>query len=480
MSAIPTSTMPSAQAADALLGALVARFGEAEVLRGEAVPISRRADWSGDAPVLPLARLRPRETDEVAEILRLCSAHGVPVVPQGGLTGLAGAAVPLPGAVALSLERMNRVESVDAGAGTLQVQAGCTLQAVQEAAQAVGLLFGVDLPSRGSCQIGGNIATNAGGLGVLQFGSMREQVLGLEVVLADGSVLPMLRPMIKNNTGYDLKQCFVGAEGTLGVITRALLRMRPAPAARLTVLVGLESFDEAVTLLGRLQAGFPGGVAAFELMWRDFIETAHRWRGLREPFEGKPPMAVITELVGPDEAALREAAENLLGGLLEELPASEVVIAQSQSQAQALWSIREATSELNIHMHPSLNFDVSLPIAGIGAFAARCRAALDARWPRNHSMFFGHIGDGNLHVSIDMATVDGSTAHEVESLVYELVARDAGSISAEHGIGTHRKPFLGLSRTPTEMAAMRAIKHALDPKALMNPGRVFDPVVGAS
>ncbi|MFT4266814.1 MAG: FAD-binding oxidoreductase [Xenophilus sp.] len=429
-------------------------------------------DWSGLGPVAPLALVRPRSTDEVAAALRIAHAHRVPVVPQGGLTGLAGAAVPVAQGIALSLERMNAIEAVDATTRTLTVQAGATIQAVQEAAAAQGLRFGVDFGARGTAQVGGALSTNAGGNGVLQFGMMREQVLGLEVVLADGTVLPMLRPMLKNNTGYDLKHLFIGAEGTLGVITRALFRLHPAPRARATALAALPGFDAALAVLARLQSRFAGGVAAFELMWRDFVAASLAWQRLREPFGAPHPMLALVDLDGADEGAVRDELEAALAEAMEAGEVLDAAIAQSQAQAAAFWKIREATAELPANMHPPINFDVSLPMARIGEFADACRAALAARWPSHASVFFGHIGDSNLHLSTDAATVGGDV-HGVERLVYAMVGDFGGSVSAEHGIGLHKKPYLGASRTPQELAAMRAIKAALDPLGLMNPGKVF-------
>ena len=427
------------------LAALVDALGADRVQVGDAVPARHHTDWSGTPPVPPLALVRPRSTEEVSALLRLCHAHRVPVVPQGGLTGLAGAAVPCVGGVALSLERMNAIEAVDARSATLTVQAGATVQTVQEAALAVGLQFGV----------------------------VREQVLGLEVVLADGTVLPMLRPMLKNNTGYDLKQWFIGAEGTLGVVTRALLRLRPLPRAKATALVALSDYDAALALLGRLQGRFPGALSAFELMWRDFVEASLRWQGLREPFEMPHPFAALIDVGGQDEAGLRDALEEVLGEAMEAGEAVDAAIAQSEAQARALWKIREATAELPAHMHPPINFDVSLPQADIGRFAEECHAALSTRWPGHTTVFFGHIGDGNLHLSTDASTVGGEEG-AVEELVYAQVAAFGCSVSAEHGIGLHKKPYLHASRTPAELSAMRAIKQALDPLHLMNPGKVFD------
>ncbi len=454
------------------LQALRQTLGAEAVLSGDAVPARYHTDWSGTPPVAPLALVRPRSTEDVSATLRLCHQHRVPVVPQGGLTGLAGAAVPSADCVALSLERMPAIEAIDARSATMTVQAGATLQAVQEAAVDAGLAFGVDLGARGSCQIGGNVATNAGGNGVLQHGMMREQVLGLEVVLADGTVLPMLRPMLKNNTGYDLKQFFIGAEGTLGVITRVLLRLRPLPQAKATALVALPGFDQALAVLQRMQGRFGNSVAAFELMWDNFVQASVQWQQLQAPLAERHPLLALIDVDGKDEASLREAVEAALGDAMEAGEVVDAVIAQSQTQAKTLWKLREAPAELNTQMHPPVNFDVSLPQAEIGRFAAAIQAAFDARWPGHHTLFFGHVGDGNLHVSTDGATVGGA-CEAVEAELYRVVGAFHGSVSAEHGIGLHKKPFLALSRTPQELAAMRAIKAALDPQGIMNPGAVL-------
>jgi FAD/FMN-containing dehydrogenase len=302
---------------------------------------------------------------------------------------------------------------------------------------------------------------------------MREQVLGLEVVLADGTVLPMLRPMLKNNTGYDLKQFFIGSEGTLGIVTRVLLRLRPAPQARATALVAVPDFDAALSVLARMQSRFGNGVAAFELMWDSFIQASIRWQKLQPPFGQAHALLALIDVDGKDEATLRADVEEALGEAMEAGEVADAVIAQSVAQARQLWKLREAPAELNTNMHPPVNFDVSLPQADIGRFADACRAAFDARWPGHHSLFFGHVGDGNLHVSVDGATANGD-CEGVEAALYHLVGEFGGSVSAEHGIGLHKKPYLGASRTPAELAVMRAIKQALDPLHLFNPGKVFD------
>ena len=373
---------------------------------------------------------------------------------------------------------MNAIEQVDTAVATITVQAGATLQAVQEAALAAGMCFGLDLGARGSCQIGGNLATNAGGNGVVQFGMAREQVLGLEVVLADGTVLPMLRPMLKNNTGYDLKHWFIGSEGTLGIITRAVLVLRPAPRARVSMLVALPDCASAIALLRQLQARFPGALAAFELMWDDFFSAALRWNQMASPLSQNYPLQVLAEVTGHVEADLAAALQTVLEEAMGAGTVLDAVVAQSLAQSKALWRIREATAEFPTHLSP-INFDISLPLDQIDAFAEDCIQALTARWPTQRSLRFGHLGDSNLHLTTDARSLDAGmslqdAAHAVEEIVYGLLAQRGGSVSAEHGIGLHKKPYLGVSRTPAELAAMRAIKQALDPYNLLNPGKVFD------
>ena len=458
---------------DTFLDELISTLGADVAQRGSEVPERYWTDWSGTPPERPLALVRPRSTEDVSRLLQLCSQHGVPVVPQGGLTGLAGAAVPTGEMVAVSMERMNQIEDLNARTGVMQVQAGVTLQATQEAAVAAGMVFGVDLGARGSCQIGGNVATNAGGNGVLQHGMMREQVLGLEVVLADGTVLPMLRPMIKNNTGYDLKQFFIGAEGTLGIITRVMLRLRPAPQATATTLVAMPDFDAALAVLKRMQSRFGNSVAAYELMWDSFVQASVAWLKLSAPFAERHPLLALINVDGKDEAQLQADVQQVLEEAMEAGEVLDAIVAQSVAQAQTLWKLREAPAELNNNMHPAINFDVSLPQADIGRFAEACMQAFTARWPDHHALYFGHVGDGNLHVSVDGATVNGE-CEMVEHILYRIVGEMQGSVSAEHGIGLHKKPFLNNSRTPAELAVMTAIKKALDPQGLMNPGKVFD------
>ncbi|WP_418126241.1 FAD-binding oxidoreductase [Variovorax sp. 160MFSha2.1] len=455
---------------------LVDLLGASAVRVGDAVPLHHATDWSGMAPVKPLALVMPSSTEEVAGVLRLCQRFRTPVVPQGGLTGLAGGARPVGNGIALSLVRMNAIGPIDKQESCVEVQAGATLQAVQEAAQAEKLSFGIDLGARGSCQIGGNLSTNAGGMGVIQSGMMREQMLGLEVVMADGRILNMLRPMLKNNTGYDLKQLFVGAEGTLGVITRALLKLRPEVRSRTTAFLALPDYNSAIVSLRRLQTSFPGAVAAFELMWEDFHRLAIAWNAMAPPFSERYPLFALIDIDGPEDASTTAQLESVLASLMETGAVADAVIAQTSAQSRALWRGREIPAEFHSRMHP-ISFDISLPVSKLGDFAQSCVAAMSQRWPGHRTVRFGHLGDGNLHLTTDARSIDAppeEAERMVEHFVFDLVAQMGGSVSAEHGIGLLKKPYLRFSRTESEIAAMRSVKAAFDPLNLLNPGKIFD------
>jgi FAD/FMN-containing dehydrogenase len=353
------------------------------------------------------------------------------------------------------------------------VRAGTTLQAAQEAAHEAGFELALDLGARGSCQIGGTLATNAGGNRVIQSGTAREQVLGLEVVLANGAVLSSLNKMVKNNTGYDLKQLFVGSEGTLGVITRAVLRLQPQRAVRHTALVALDDYDAAVKLLRTLIARFGNDIGAFEIMWQDFFDFGlSLYAERRSPFAQAHPLYVLVEHAGLDAGDGGERFASVLGDALEAGALRDAIVAQTVADARALWAIREATAEFPSRMDP-INFDVSVPIGDIGRFVNACRAALDARWPGNRSYYFGHVGDSNLHVTVDGHSVPGVPHRDVYAFVYEMLAPYRGSISAEHGIGLLKREFMWISRSPEELAAMAAIKRTFDPNGILNPGKVI-------
>ncbi|MDR6392790.1 FAD-binding oxidoreductase [Paraburkholderia phenoliruptrix] len=461
-------TAPLSATLDALRDAL----GDNAVRVGEQIGERAMTDWTRHAPTRPAAVLLPRTTDEVARALAICHAAYQPVVPQGGMTGLAGGAIARATDIALSLERLSGVEEIDSASATLTVRAGTTLQTAQEAAAEAGFELALDLGARGSCQIGGNLATNAGGNRVIQSGTARDQVLGLEVVLANGEVLSSLGKMVKNNTGYDLKHWFIGSEGTLGVITRAVLRLHPQRAARHTALVALDGYDAAVSLLRRLSTRFGNDIGAFEIMWPDFYDFGVKLTGARSPFDGAHSLYALIEHASFDASDSGERFAAALTDALDEGAMRDAVIAQSVADARALWAIRECTAEFPVRLDP-INFDVSLPIGAIGAFVERCRAALDARWPGNESYFFGHIGDSNLHVTVDGHSIPGVDHHAVYAFVYDMLGPLHGSVSAEHGIGLLKREFLPISRSSAELAAMAAIRHALDPRGILNPGKLF-------
>ncbi|SDI38644.1 FAD-binding oxidoreductase [Pseudomonas panipatensis] len=448
---------------------LRAALGDAAVLTGAAINPRHHSDWTRHAPACPAALLLPRDTAQVSAALRICNERGQSLVPQGGMTGLAGGAVPRAQDIALSLERLDGIEEIDTAAATMTVRAGTRLERIQQAAAEAGLLFPLDLGARGSCQIGGNIATNAGGNAVIRYGMTRDLVLGLEVVLADGRVLNLLNKMIKNNTGYDLKQCFIGSEGTLGVITRAVLKLAPPPGAQSTALCALPDYAAAVALLRRLQRRL-GTPQAYELMWQDFYRLGVSWlETTQAPLAEDYPLYALF-----DSAATAEALQDALQGAFDDGEVIDAVIAGSQAQARQLWKIREATGEFPNRLQP-LNFDVSLPIGRIGDFAERCRQRLDARWPGNRSVYFGHIGDSNLHLTVDCRSLpQPAPILEVEELVYTAVGEMAGSVSAEHGIGLLKREFLHHSVSPEALQVMRQLKLALDPRGILNPGKLFD------
>ena len=446
---------------------LKSAIGPDRVLTG--VDIGQRyvSDSSGIGKVRPLAVVLPHSTNEVSTVLQVCNQWEQTVVPQGGMTGLAGGAVPGVNDVCLSLERMRGIEEIDEASATMTVLAGTNLQTVHESAAQAGFEFAVDMGSRGSCQIGGVLATNAGGIRVIQSGTARENVVGLEVVLADGAILSSMNKMIKNNTGYDLKHWFIGSEGTLGVITRAVLRLRPKPLGRHTALCALPDYRAMADLLARMRTAFGAELAAFEIMWPDFFDFGVEVsRAKRSPFERPYALyALVEQTTGQRFTEVLNAAADA-GTVLD------AVLAHSTSERESLWEIRECPAEFPARLAP-INFDVSVPISDIGSFVGECKEMLSSLWPNHRSFFFGHLGDSNLHVTVDANSIPGVPHEAVESALYALIARYRGSISAEHGIGLLKREYLHHSRTASELRAMWAIKKALDPKGILNPGKVL-------
>jgi FAD/FMN-containing dehydrogenase len=449
---------------------LRAIVGEQGLLTGDAVRERAAVLFHGsvDADLL----VRPRSTAQVSQVLALCHARGQPVVTHGGLTGLVNGADAARGELVLSMESMNAIERVDAAGRTLRAQAGAKLGSVQREAENHGMVFPLDLGARDSATVGGNISTNAGGLRVLRYGMMRNLVLGIEAVLADGTVLTSLNRMLKNNAGYDLKQLFIGSEGTLGVVTRAELRLVSRTRSQETLLAALPEFDALVELLDRLDSGLGGQLAAFEALWGNYYDL-----NTAPPAQNPPPLArgapfyAIAETLGGDPEHDRQRLEAVLAEAMEAGVVTDVTLANSETERRAIWNIREDVWQPR-HIAPLLTFDVSLPIENMKAYVEEVTGAVSGFAGENRSFVFGHMADGNLHLVI-AAGDDAATRAKVEEMVYRPLAAIGGSVSAEHGIGLEKRAYLPLSRSAEEIATMRTIKRALDPKGILNPGKVF-------
>ena len=438
-----------------------------------------RGKYHGHSPLL----LKPANAAEVSAVLRICSETNTRIVPQGGNTGLVGGQIPLHGEVLLSTKRMNRIRNLDAGGMTLTLDAGVTLAEVQRAADAQGLLFPLSLASEGSCTIGGNIATNAGGTHVLRYGMMRALVLGLEVVKADGTMLEMLSPLHKDNTGYDLKQLFIGSEGTLGVITAATLRLFAKPDVSVTAFAAVPSPQAALKLLGAMQARTGGMLSAFELIPRIALEFVTRHiDGTRDPLDTPSPWYVLMEATGGRDANLAASFEDGLAAAIEDGAATDAVVAASAAQAAALWRLRESISESQKREGASIKHDISVPVAAIPDFIAKATPAVLVLTPGARPVSFGHLGDGNLHFNFNGPRGGDDPAflaqwEEVQQCVHDIVKEFGGSISAEHGIGVMKVAQLPRYKSHEELEAMRAIKHAFDPRNILNPGKLIPPVL---
>ena len=465
----------------ALITALRALLGEGQVLTDgdlSAWELDWRKRWHGKA----LAVVRPANSVEVAQVLKLCAAHQVTVVPQGGNTGLVGGGVPdASGAqVLMSLARMNRVLAIDRANLTLTVEAGCVLQAVQQAAVDAGLLFPLSLAAEGSCTIGGNLATNAGGTGVLRYGNARDLCLGLEVVTAQGEIWPGLTGLRKDNTGYDLRDLFIGSEGTLGIITAATLKLYPQPAARVTALAACSTLSDCVALLGLAQAKLGAGLTGFEVMNQFSLALVRQhFAQLPQPLAASP-WTVLLEYSDPDgEAPARARFEPLLEAALARGLITDAALAESLAQSAALWHLRESIPLAQGLEGLNVKHDIALPVSAIPDFCERTGRALEAQFPGARLVNFGHLGDGNLHYNVQGP--EGGAArqfladheHAINQLVFDEVQACGGSFSAEHGIGALKRDELAARKSPVALGLMRAIKQALDPHGLLNPGRVL-------
>lgn len=455
---------------------LIAQFraivGDGNVLLGDDISARRIHVWRQD-PVRAMTIVRPACTAEVAEILRRCNAAGQTVVVHGGLTGLVQGCNGTEADVVLSLERMARVEEIDPIGRTMTVEAGVPLQVLQEQAERHGLIFPVDLGARGSCQIGGNVSTNAGGNRVIRFGMTRENVLGLEAVLADGTVISSMNKMIKNNAGYDLKQLFIGSEGTLGIVTRVVIRLREMALGQQTAFAAFDDFTQVTGFLRYIDRAMGGGLCSFEVMWRDYYELVTTPPSANaRPVPLEHSHFVLCEALGtghPDDA---ERFEATMGGALEDGLVVDAAVAKSEAERRAMWAIRDSVGDF-FRYGPAFLYDVSLAIRDMDAYVADVKARLRMRYPAHHCFTLGHIGDGNIHFAIAVGSADPADHKAVNDCVYAPLQAIGGSISAEHGIGTEKLDYLPLSRNADEIALMRLLKRTLDPNGILNPGKIL-------
>ena len=431
--------------------------------------------YRGRSPMV----LRPGSVAEVAELLKLANATGTPIVPQGGNTGLVGGQTPHHNEIVLSLTRLVQIREVDPTSNTMTCEAGVTLQHAREAAAAADRLYPQLLPSEGSCTIGGNLSTNAGGVAALAYGVARSHALGIEVVLADGRVLHNLNKLKKDNTGYDLKNLFIGAEGTLGIITAAVLRLVPRPRAVETAFVGVPSPEAALALLPLATDRAGGGVTSYELMTRAGLEfVLQHASGTRDPLTAPHPWYVLIELSSQAESGLRDVMEDILAQGLQRGLIADATIADSLEQAKAFWRIREMFGEVQRHVGGSIKHDVSVPVAAVPAFLKEADAAVAALIPGTRPLPFGHLGDGNIHYNV-VQPVGADKAEflnrwdEVNAVVFAVVKKFGGSISAEHGIGVMKRDLLPTVKDPVALELMRDLKRMLDPKGILNPGKVL-------
>jgi FAD/FMN-containing dehydrogenase len=463
-----------------LLARLAAIVGETHVLSTDADMAPHLVEWRGLYRGRAQAVVKPGSTAEVAALMRLASAEGLKIVPQSGNTGLVGGQVPWETGdeIVLSLQRLNRLREIDPLSDSMTVEAGVTLAAAQEAADGVDRLFPLSLASEGSCMIGGNLATNAGGTAVLAYGNARDLVLGLEVVLADGRIWNGLGKLRKDNTGYDLKHLFIGSEGTLGIITAAVLKLFPKPKSVATAFCGLPSPQAAVDFLALAKSRAGSAVTTFEITPRFGVDIAVKHMGCRDPLAGMHPWYVLIELSSASDAGLETTAESLLAEAIEAGLVEDAALATSLDVRNAFWRIREGMSEAQGVEGGSIKHDVSVPVAAVPRLIETVNAELEAFLPGVRPFPFGHLGDGNLHYNITQPLGMDKAAYlalwdAVNAIVHGRVLEAGGSVSAEHGIGRMKKKLLAETKDPTALELMRTIKAALDPQGLLNPGKVI-------
>jgi len=456
-----------------ILKDIEAIVGTKGILTGNDVANRKSGIWI-DEGIKAKAIVRPKNTEELSKVLKICNEKKQPVVPHGGLTGLAEGAITLEGQIAISTERLNEIETIDTVGRTITLGAGVQLEKAQNKAEENNLMLAVDLGARGSCTIGGNISTNAGGNMVVKYGMTRDSVLGLEAVLADGRIVTSLNEMLKNNSGYDLKQLFIGTEGTLGFVTRAVLRLREKPKSTNTALLAVNSFTQVTQFLKHIDRGLGGNLSAFEVMWEDFYKQV-----TTEPALNSPPLSqgfpyyVLVESTGSNQQKDSEHFEELLEEALNLEIIEDAVVSKSDSDRSNLWAIRDDV-EQHYQDGPVKMFDVSMPILSMEKYITDVHEKFSENWETYKCVVFGHLADGNLHVVSGVGSDDDESIRKMESCIYDPLKSIGGAVSAEHGIGLEKKDYLGISRTEIEIDIMRTLKKSLDPNNILNPGKVFD------
>jgi FAD/FMN-containing dehydrogenase len=444
--------------------------GAGNVLLGDAVRDFEFV-WKTHDACHAKAIVCPTSTAQVSEVLRLCNEHGQTIVPFGGLTGLVQGCQTTEDDIALSLEKMNTIEELDTTAHTMTVQAGVTMQQAQDAADAQGLFFPVDIGARDNCMLGGNVATNAGGTKVIRYGMMRDSVLGLEAVLADGQVISSMNRYIKNNSGFDLKHLFIGTEGVLGIITRIVFRLGVKPKSHNVALLACRDFDDVIDVLNASKASLGSTLCGFEVMWRSFYRKAVKPEGRQDsPLPMDYPLYVIVESMGTSPASDDQTFESGMTSLFDSELAADGVIAKSDKEREAIWAIREEVEWL---VTDAYNFDVSLRSADVGKYIETVTKMMTRDIPDVLVAAFGHLGDNNIHISVAAEGCKTTHAKTIEKHVYESLKPFEGAISAEHGIGLEKKSYLSISRTPAEIGLMKSLKKMMDPKNILNPGKVL-------
>jgi len=460
-----------------IVNKLIDTLGDDIIINGD--KMDRATSYWDSKPATAIALARPKTTAQVSEILRICHENNQPVVTQAGMTNCVGSANAQPEEVILSLERINEIENIDTTGSTATVGAGVILQTLQEACIEKGMLFPLDLGARGSCTIGGNVATNAGGINVLRYGMARNLVLGMEAVLADGTVLSSMNQMLKNNAAYDLKQLFIGSEGTLGVITRLVVKLSPKPTTVNSALVGLNTFENVIALLQKSQRELIGSLSAFEVMWGDHFRAVTKEKdsdtGHRAPMARDYNYYIMLQAEGGDESYDSERFMRLLEDCFEQDMIVDAVIPKSETERIALWDIRE-DFEVVLEPKPLFLYDISLPIIDMDKYVNAVKLALKTKWSEVEFYVLGHIADGNLHFFIrpNDSTLSDELAHlDSDEIVYSHLKNYNGSVSAEHGIGMEKRDWLTYSRTEAELSLMKTLKRTLDPKAILNRARVL-------